>query len=237
LPALGKCVQYRLEQYFESVGHFLEVTEMKTILALATLAVLGFAGAANAATVGVTLGSASNTESFGAGSMLSPSINLATAGSLSLSNATIVNPTSTVANQYIAPTGSIYQNNYLAVFGGGGLATYTLSPNQNTFSFTWGTIDDFNTLTVTDSRNVSYTITGSTILANIGGSVNHTTQSDVSISDAFGAITKVQFGSSQNSFEVANFGSSAAPLPAALPLFGAAFLALVMFGRRARARA
>ncbi len=209
--------------------------EVNKLFTIATVAFFGMVGAANASTLDVQLGSTGSDLSYSTGGTLSPNINLATTSGLTLdTNSQIINPVSSSPGNYKAPTGPIFDNNYLAVLGvpTTGQATFTLAGGQSNFGFTWGSIDTYNTLILTDSRNVTYTITGTNLLAQIAGSVNGTTQSDVIFSDAFGTIKSAVFQSTENAFEVANLGQSAVPLPASFPLFAAAFLGLALFGRR-----
>ncbi|HEU0118549.1 MAG TPA: VPLPA-CTERM sorting domain-containing protein [Alphaproteobacteria bacterium] len=217
---------------------------MKKIALLAALAAL-IATPSHAATLAINLGNTSTAITYGVAGALNPNINLATYGGLALTtNAIVVNPATSLSMYYSQPTGSIYQNNYLAVLdnppGPGtvtpGSATFTLAAGQHSFAFTWGTIDDFNTLTITDSRNVTYTITGTDILTQIGGT-DHTAQADVNFIDTFGTIVSATFSTTSNSFEAANFGQSNVPLPASLPLFGAALMGLLFFARRERVKA
>jgi hypothetical protein len=217
-------------------------TVMKKFLSMAAIAafgLLGLPGVAHASYEDISLTSTDGVFSFASSSnSLSPNVNLTTAegsGQLVLNaNSAIYTSSNSTAT---APTGTLFGGNFLAVMGdtGEGMSTFTMSPGQSGFGFTWGTIDDYNTLTITDSRGYTFTITGSELLSAISG-VDHTTQSDVEISDAFGTITSAVLTSTQNSFEVANFSqtASAVPLPAALPLFGAAVLGLGLIAYRRR---
>ncbi|MFY9288216.1 MAG: VPLPA-CTERM sorting domain-containing protein [Alphaproteobacteria bacterium] len=213
---------------------------MKKFLSLAALLLLAFAGSAQAATIEVILGNTSVDKTYGVGgSIPTPNIDLSTYGGLVLTNSVIVNPASSLAGQYAQPTGPIYQNNYLSVFGGGN-TIFTLAPNQSSFGFTWGTIDTYNALLLTDSRGVVYTITGAEVLSNIVGSINGTTQTDINFLSPLARIISAQLISTQNSFEAANFSQlvgSAVPLPAALPLFGMGLLGLAALRRRQAAKA
>jgi hypothetical protein len=223
-----------------------EISLNKAILSLAALALFGISGSAHAATLDVFLGTLSTNLSYSASAAnLNPDIHLTSPApaSLSLSNAQIINPASSSAGNYLDLMGNLFDNNYLAVFGTSGnvgQATFTLAANQNVFGFSWGSIDDYNTLTITDSRNVTYTLSGADILAHIGNPVpgNQASQTDVSFVDPFGSIVSVKLGSTQNAFEAGNFSSSATPLPGSVVLFGTALMALAAFAyKRQQAKA
>ena len=133
-------------------------------------------------------------------------------------------------------------NNFLAVLGTGnpGSATLTLAANENTFGFTWGSVDTWNTLTITDSRGVSYSITGSDILAQLGNPTpgKQNTQTDISFTDPYGKLISAQFASTDNAFEAGNFSeTSATPLPSSALLFGTALMGLAAFAYRRRVKA
>ena len=207
---------------------------MKKNLPLLVIAsVLSFSTIARASTLTVNLGLTGSDLVFSDGGTLAPDQNLIGNPRLTLDhNAVIITPPATVSNFYIRPSGSIYGNSFLSVYGlpDAGQATFTNLPGQNLLGFTWGTIDDYNTLVITDTRNVQYTITGSTVLAFIVGSINHTTQSDVIFNDAYADIKTAVFKSTNNSFEVANLqdpSPNAVPLPPSLSLFAIAILGLV----------
>jgi hypothetical protein len=206
---------------------------------MAAAMIFALTGAANAATLDVTLGSTNNSASLGfnsAGAAINPNINLNTPSpaSLVLNFNSIL--TATTDSSHTTPSGTLFGGNYLAVMGSGGTgsATFTLAPNENAFAFTWGTIDGYNSLILTDSRSVTYTITGTQILNHITGPIPGTTQSDVSFFDPFGQIVSAQLTSSLNAFEAANFSEgdpTTAPLPPALILFGSALVGLTLFSR------
>lgn len=209
---------------------------MNKLLALATVALLGLTGSAHAALVDVTLGNTSSSLSYGTGGSLSPNINLSTYGGLLLNNAQIVAAGTSLSGQYASPTGSLYGGNYVSVFGvpATGSATFALAANENTFSFTWGTVDPYNTVVLTDSRGTVYTVTGDDIGNQIAGSIAGSLQTDVKFFDPYGSIVTAQLVSTQNSFEAGNFGQgvSSVPLPASLPLFALALGGLFVVARR-----
>jgi hypothetical protein len=216
---------------------------MNKLASIMTVVLFSLAGTAHAATLDVTLGNLSSDISYSdTGGPINPNINLATAllgGSLVLNSNSAVTIGS-IPNIQAQPGGSLFGGTYLAVYGVPitGVSTFTLNAGQNTFAFTWGTVDNYNSLLIKDSRGTSYNITGTNVLAAILGSSPGNTQSDVRFKDNFGTIVSAQLSSTQNSFEAANFSeASSTPLPASLPLFGMALLGFAVFAAARRRRA
>lgn len=215
------------------------------LFAFALAASVGFTTVSHAATLGISLGNTNADIAYGAGPTLSPNIHLNSPAPATLvlnSNAQIVDPRQSLPDTYLDFQGPLLDNNFLAVLGGNetpGFATLTLAPSRTLFGFTWGSIDGFNTLAITDSRAVTYTITGADIISQIGNPPEGlaTTQTDVSFSSLFGDIVSVQFVSSQNSFEVGNLSDTATPIPASLLLFGSGLAGLFGISRRNRNKA
>ena len=210
---------------------------MTKFLSVAALAFFGLGGVAQAVTIDIDLGPTANDLTYTSGGTLQPDVNLDSSGLVLNHNAFIVSPPTTIVDIYVQPTGPLFDNNYLAVLGipDTGMATYTQLINQHVIGFTWGTIDTYNTLVLKDSRNVSYTITGANILSHLVNPVPGTTQADVIFTDELFAIKTAIFTSSGNSFEVANLQDPTnltTPLPATLPFFASALLALFFIGRR-----
>ncbi|MGE3623548.1 MAG: hypothetical protein AB7H77_06735, partial [Bdellovibrionales bacterium] len=197
------------------------------LFSIALFAIFSFAASSHAATLNVNLGNLGTDVSYSIGGALNPNIHLNGPAPNSLvlnNNAFIIDPRSSSPNNYLDLQGSLYDNNYLAVLGTGnpGFATFTLAANQNVFGFSWGSIDAYNSITITDSRAVNYTFSGADILAQIGNPTpgRFDTQTDISFTGVFGSIVSVRLGSGQNSFEAGNFSASATPIPASLLLFG-----------------
>lgn len=207
---------------------------MKKLLLGAVLALLSLPTAGHATTVDILLGTSGMDWTAAAGTTaLTPSINLSslTASQISLNNAVLATSSN---GTYSAPTGSIYGGSFLAVspnptFGIATLTLSSLAPTTSQFGFTWGTVDSYNYLLVTDSRNQTYVINGSELasaLPGLGGG-----QADIVINDPFGTIATVQFLSLTSAFEIANLGTSAGgasavPLPASVVLFMTALAGL-----------
>lgn len=156
-------------------------------------------------------------------------------GHLTLLNAEIVTGNDKGALfQHVRPSGVGPQDNYLAVYGRSGFgflgaAIFDFSSNVTNFAFNWGSIDSYNWLSVTNSENRTYTITGADIMASMAGIKEGKTSKYFSLTDIAG-IVRVVLRSCSDSFEVANI--SAVPLPAALPLLGASVIGLVVLRRR-----
>ena len=100
---------------------------------------------------------------------------------------------------------------YLSVLGGG-TATITFDKLMKSISFDWGSIDTYNTLTITLADGTNHIIPG-----NPGGG-NQTSPTNngryYAVWDGSNAIKSVTFASSSNSFEVDALSGSAVPEPA-----------------------
>ncbi len=186
---------------------------------------------------------------YGFALSLNPNLNLMTAPASQLAltgNAYVISPSTTFGPDYIPPeSGLNYGNSYLSVFGhpspqGGvlsnptpGMAVLNLA-GQHNFGFTWGSVDDGNTLTLV-ATNATYVLTGTDIANALLGGIPYG-DADLSFTDAAGTFVEAIFTSTNNSFEAANFEiGSAVPLPAALPLFGAAVMGVGALARRRKA--
>ncbi len=195
-------------------------------------------GSAHASLIDIALGNTSGSFTYATGGSLTPSVNLATLGSnLLLTNASIISPPSSVLNVYLSPVGTLFGHNYLSVQADG-TAVYTLPVGKSNFGFTWGSLDAYNTVVLTDSRGATYSITGSDLLGQISGSVAGTTQTDVFFSDPYGTIVQTTLTSTANALETGNYGFArvggpaalgSVPLPTSLPLFAAALMGFVLF--------
>jgi hypothetical protein len=213
----------------------LEAQMFKKIL-LAVLATFFFAGAAEAATITITLGA---TDLYSLGGTLAPNLDLNHSGNvLTLAgDAHIVDAGWTVYNVTTSPSGGLYSDKYLYVTGAAGSsAAFSLNHPADTIGLTWGTIDTYNTLTLTDSLNNVFAITGTDILNNFVslGLDQGISQLDVVIHDGVGSITTAVLTSSRNSFEAGNF--SAVPLPPTFLLFASGLIALAGFAVYKKAR-
>lgn len=145
-----------------------------------------------------------------------------------------------VAKQHVFPH-TVDNTNYLSVFGAGqeggshtpGLATITLSAAAHYIGFLWGSVDDYNTISFLDKLgNTLASFTGNDFT--FPGKIDHTSAEYANFTTS-AEIWKIVLGSShQNSFELDNITVAAVPLPAALPLFGAALAGMGVLGRKRR---
>ena len=205
----------------------------KTLL-LATVALFSVAGAAHAATVDILLGNYGTPDTYTSGGSFNPNINLTNYAGTTLTNSAVFSSNTSIPGYASAPTGPLYGNSYLAVFGGGD-TTFSLAKNTGSFSLTWSSLDAFNSVVLTDSKGATYTITGTDILNYIAKPAASSSQANVVITDPFGTIVTAALTSSSNSFEAANFGSGAAvPLPGSSILFAMALAGLGLVAYRNR---
>ena len=153
-------------------------------------------------------------------------------GTLSLRNAEIVTGDDKRGFfQHVKPKGVHGHEHYLSVYGKGfighpGSATFSFDEKVTTFAFTWGSIDRYNWLEVTNASHDTYKISGADLMASMAGIKEGKTSKYFSITDLSGILTVV-LRSCSDAFEVANISVSNVPLPAALPLFGLGLAALV----------
>jgi hypothetical protein len=221
----------------------LERNVMKLSVAILVGAVLAVAAAsaANAATVVLDTShtgplAGSSVETFDGLALGTPAADTPLTGiggaTLNVSNAQIVKGSS--SGQYAAPfpVGGVDKTNYLSVFGGGS-ATITLAHAATNLGLLWGSVDRYNSISFLDGAdNVLATFTGDDFAVNDGNqSLAGTYYANISSDVAF---LKVILTSASNSFEVDNIAISAVPLPAALPLFGAALAGMGVVGRKRR---
>ena len=119
---------------------------------------------------------------------------------------------------------------------GAGEATFTMSHAAHYFGFLWGSVDTYNSLSFYDKLgNKIASFTGADMPTD-NGAQNSTGTFYANFTSSV-AIWKVVMTSTANAFEVDNIAISAVPLPAALPLFGAALAGMGVMGRRRRAKA
>src|SRR5262245_14961082 len=127
-------------------------------LALAALIAVGMASSANAATLDILLGGTDGTHTNAYALLGGGNIGYTTTGETIVGNV----PTGSIAlgpnseivtgslvGQYVQPTNITSSTPYLAVHDAGS-ASFVPSAGNNSFGFTWGTIDEFNTFTIQD---------------------------------------------------------------------------------------
>lgn len=126
---------------------------------------------------------------------------------------------------------------YLSVLGGGS-ATYTFAAPVTGLQFDWGSVDTYNTLTLTGSFGTFVVTPGTTPNPSFPSTNGDQGFSGSGVFTALGngdTFTSVTFASSQNSFEVDNLAISAVPEPASWAMMLAGFGMLGM-GLRRRAK-
>ena len=137
----------------------------------------------------------------------------------------------TLTGQWVAPTGDT--SNYL-VTQGGQTTTASFATPGNVFGFYWGSIDAYNTLTLTTSGG-PVVITGLTLAALTP--VTFGTTSDYVEISGLGTITGASFSTTFNSFEVDNLEVATAIPEAstwAMMLLGFAGVGFLSYRNRSR---
>lgn len=126
---------------------------------------------------------------------------------------------------------------YLSVLTRGS-ATINFAPGVGQFSFDWGSVDDYNTLSVTGSfGTVSYT--GSTVAAPAQGNQGNAANNGLfTFSGDGGTISSFTLTSSANSFEIDNVAVGGVPEPTtwAMMILGVGAVGGTLRRRRAVAR-
>jgi hypothetical protein len=185
---------------------------MRTLL-LAAVGAVAFAGTANAAAV-IT---------FDEG-LATPSLNYTVIDTFDdLSGVTVNSGTVLIKNppsdgQGAPPANSVPAGtSYLSVLGGGS-ATINFAPGVRAFQFDWGSIDSYNTLTVTSTAGVSVFVPGSMSFPNDAngnqsapGTNGRFTVRGSTAGETFVSMT---LASSSNSFEIDNLATGVIPEPA-----------------------
>lgn len=131
-----------------------------------------------------------------------------------------------------APNGSVDNTNYLSVQLGG-VATFSLDKAAHYFGFLWGSVDKYNAITFLGAGDkLLASFTGADLPQSVGNRTLGGTFYANFTSSA--EIMKVVLTSGLNAFELDNVRVAAVPVPAALPLFGAALAGLGLVARRRR---
>ena len=122
--------------------------------------------------------------------------------------------------------------NYLSVLGNG-TENVSFAPT-NSFSFFWGSLDDYNVLTIFTSDGKSETLNGAQVAALVGDGVQATGCQTLTNCNRYFTFTDTESGSgivgfsmssAQNSFEITNI-SAAVPEPATWAMMVMGFLGI-----------
>jgi hypothetical protein len=140
-----------------------------------------------------------------------------------------------------APSGTAPRTRYLTVpiDGSTGSAELDLGGEFQNLSFYWGSVDDYNTVTLIQANGTETSFTGLDIGFGVDADGNQT-DNDSNVRVLFGSdgsgITRVRFTSTQYAFETDTFAGTAVPEPAtwAMMIGG---LGIVGFATRRRSRA
>ncbi|WP_419815178.1 PEPxxWA-CTERM sorting domain-containing protein [Glacieibacterium sp.] len=141
--------------------------------------------------------------------------------------------TGSTANVAAAPFGDSTQ--YFAVRGGG-TATITLPSALRSFSMYVGSVDFYNSVTLTLAGGGTQTFTGTTLPGGEDGNQTsgNTNRRYFFVADAGERITGLTLSSGQNSFEIDNLATGAVPEPAtwALMIAGIGMVGVAQRRRR-----
>jgi hypothetical protein len=125
-------------------------------------------------------------------------------------------------------------SNYLAI-GPGGSLTFTLSQPAHYFGFEWGSVDTSDLVQFYDGNKLLASFDGADLPSHSGNTGSLGTYF-ANFTSNF-PITKIVLSTGKdcsNPFEIDGMQISTVPVPAALPLFGAAVAGLGAMGRRRR---
>ncbi len=129
--------------------------------------------------------------------------------------------TGSVSGQYAAPLSDTTQ--YLTVLGGQ-IASLAISPTVKALSFYWGSIDNYNTVSLFSGSALIASFTGGQVPAAPADGSQSAATNNRRVTFAFdgAAIDRVNFASSSNSFELDTV-AGAVPEPASWVMLVAGF--------------
>jgi hypothetical protein len=201
-------------------------------IGLAALAVGMASGAASAATVddGTFTISASNPGAQ-LTSNVAGAVTFATSATFSGYSGSVVTPVATISGGALNPGGSTNPGagpNYLATYSGNP-ETISFGSTQSYLGFLWGSVDPSNTVTFYNGATEIASYTGAQLNSSVGLAYypNPASYVDFAADNAGSYFNKVVLSEAVTYFETNNYATvSAVPLPAALPMFGAALMGL-----------
>ena len=197
---------------------------MKYLL-LASAAILGLAVPAQAALLSTT-----TTETLPPFSSIIAPTPSASLGWASSTASVISGGTTTALSPFAGVSGYTSAPFSYVLGGAANFATYTKTDDPSfvtggdSFSFIFGSPDSYNTISFFKGKSEIGSITGSDAAFGTKGSGYY-----VTTVSGLGDYDSVEFQSTSNSVEYATFNVSSVPLPASLPMFGGAVLALGLF--------
>ena len=202
---------------------------MKKLL-LATVGAVAVAGAANAATYTFAPGAPSPSIHF---NVIDEFNDLS---GVTVNYGQVLIKTSPADGAGAPPANSVPGGtSYLSVLGGGS-ATINFAPNTRAFQFDWGSIDTYNTLTVTSTKGTFVFVPGSSSFPNLanGNQAQPGTNGLFTVrggqdGERFLSMTLT---SSSNSFEIDNLATAAIPEPATWAMLIAGFGLVGVAARR-----
>lgn len=177
-------------------------------------------------------------------------VTFATSATFSGYSGSVVTPLATITGGAGNPGGSTdpcsgicAASNYVATYSGNP-ETISFNAPQRYLGFLWGSVDATNTITFYNGSTQLDSFTGAQLesaTTNLAGYPSAASYANFTADSAAGDFTKVVLSESSTYFETTNYAAvSAVPVPAALPMFGAAIAGLTGLAakrRRAGARA